>query len=225
MAPHRSLPLAAVAAAVLSAPPSALAHAPPRPGQGRRGPLPLPLPLPPAFLGGGSLRRASSPSPSPLPPSPSLSSPAPPAPLGMCICIDCARVRSCQGYYFVEDRHGQPHMDPSPSYDPRDGSPTIKVTYRTITTADAESEYERMVREHSAEERRAAAAGGRPADGAAAPSSPPPELHGEETYDLSPVTSMEYDVVACEDYVEERGAWVRNMPEEIRKANPDFVPT
>ena len=214
MAPHRSLPLAAVAAAVLSAPPSALAHAPPRPGQGRR----RPLPLPPAFLGGGSLRRASLPSP------PSLSSPAPPAPLGMCICIDCARVRSCQGYHFVEERHGQPHMDPSPSYDPRDGSPTIKVTYRTTTTADAESEYERMVREHSAEERRAAAAGGSRPDGDAAPSSPP-ELHGEETYDLSPVTSMEYDVVACEDYVEERGAWVRNMPEEIRKANPDFVPT
>jgi len=223
MAPHRSLPLAAVAvaAAVLSAPPSALAHAPPRPGQGRRRPLPLPLPPPPAFLGGGSLRRASSPSPSPSPPSPpsppSLSSPAP-APLGMCICIDCARVRSCQGYHFVEERHGQPHMDPSPTFDPRDGSPTINVTYRTSTTADAESEYERMVREHSAEERRAA---GR-LDGAA-PS--PPELHGEETYDLSPVTSMEYDVVACEDYVEERGAWVRNMPEEIRKANPDFVPT
>jgi hypothetical protein len=51
------------------------------------------------------------------------------------------------------------------------------------------------------------------------------ELHGQTVYDLSPVTTTEYDVVACESFVEDKGAWVRNMPEEIRKANPDFVPT
>ncbi len=50
-------------------------------------------------------------------------------------------------------------------------------------------------------------------------------LVGEEKYDLSVKTTYEYDVVACEDFVEDHGCWVRNMPEEIRLANPDFVPT
>ena len=39
------------------------------------------------------------------------------------------------------------------------------------------------------------------------------------------VTTIEYDVVACQDFLEDHGRWVRNMPEEIRLANPDFVPT
>ena len=50
-------------------------------------------------------------------------------------------------------------------------------------------------------------------------------LHGETKYDLSPVTTTEYDVVKCEDFVQDTGCWVRNMPEEIRKANPNFVPS
>lgn len=50
-------------------------------------------------------------------------------------------------------------------------------------------------------------------------------LFGEKQYDLSGATSYEYDVVECEDFDEERDAWVKNMPEEIRIANPDFVPT
>ena len=37
--------------------------------------------------------------------------------------------------------------------------------------------------------------------------------------------TVEYDVVECADYVEDMGAWARNMPEEIRRANPNFVPT
>ena len=45
-----------------------------------------------------------------------------------------------------------------------------------------------------------------------------------ETYEISTVTT-EFDVVACDDFVEDMGAWVRNMPEEIRRANPDFVPS
>eukprot|EP00553_Chaetoceros_curvisetus_P004752 CAMPEP_0204624246 /NCGR_PEP_ID=MMETSP0717-20131115/9996_1 /ASSEMBLY_ACC=CAM_ASM_000666 /TAXON_ID=230516 /ORGANISM="Chaetoceros curvisetus" /LENGTH=94 /DNA_ID=CAMNT_0051639571 /DNA_START=369 /DNA_END=653 /DNA_ORIENTATION=- len=51
------------------------------------------------------------------------------------------------------------------------------------------------------------------------------KLMGEEQYDLSVQTTYEYDVVECEDYIEDLGCWVRNMPEEIRLANPDFVPT
>jgi hypothetical protein len=51
------------------------------------------------------------------------------------------------------------------------------------------------------------------------------KLMGEKKYDLSVKTTYEYDVVACADYDEDIGAWVRNMPEEIRKANPNFVPS
>jgi hypothetical protein len=38
-------------------------------------------------------------------------------------------------------------------------------------------------------------------------------------------TTYEYDVVKCADFVEDKGCWVRNMPDEIRKVNPQFVPT
>jgi hypothetical protein len=39
------------------------------------------------------------------------------------------------------------------------------------------------------------------------------------------MTTIEYDVVACEDFIEDIGCWVRNMPDEIKKVNPHFVPT
>lgn len=39
-----------------------------------------------------------------------------------------------------------------------------------------------------------------------------------------PSYTVEYDVVACQDFKEDRGRWVRLMPEEIRAVNPDFVP-
>ena len=85
-----------------------------------------------------------------------------------------------------------------------------------------------MVREHRAEEKRAEekrveSGDAGPACEVDAETGMP--LHGEEKYDLSPVTTVEYDVVECADYVEDMGAWVRNMPEEIRRANPNFVPT
>ena len=87
-------------------------------------------------------------------------------------------------------------------------SPTIHVNVRTIrTTEDRQAEAERMWKEYKAEEQAAA------------------KGHGQTVYDFSPVTTTEYDVVACASFVEDKGAWVRNMPEEIRKANPDFVPT
>ena len=59
-----------------------------------------------------------------------------------------------------------------------------------------------------------------------------PEMQRErEGYDgevqLSTVerVTVEYDVVKCEDFVSDPGRWVRNMPEEIRRVNPAFVPT
>ena len=39
------------------------------------------------------------------------------------------------------------------------------------------------------------------------------------------VFTTEYDVVACMDFKEDVGRWVRLMPEEIRRANPGFVPS
>eukprot|EP00520_Triparma_pacifica_P000092 CAMPEP_0118635842 /NCGR_PEP_ID=MMETSP0785-20121206/2291_1 /TAXON_ID=91992 /ORGANISM="Bolidomonas pacifica, Strain CCMP 1866" /LENGTH=70 /DNA_ID=CAMNT_0006526901 /DNA_START=389 /DNA_END=601 /DNA_ORIENTATION=+ len=43
--------------------------------------------------------------------------------------------------------------------------------------------------------------------------------------DSAPFTTIEYDVVKCADFKEDKGRWVRYMPEEIKRANPDFVPT
>lgn len=51
-----------------------------------------------------------------------------------------------------------------------------------------------------------------------------PLIVDDDTYEMSD-TSVEYDVVKCEDFVSDPGRWVRYMPEEIRLANPDFVPT
>jgi hypothetical protein len=133
----------------------------------------------------------------------------------MCICVDCARVTSCSAYHFVETKHEQPHMTEDPTFMPRDGSPTIHVNVRTIRSdKDREAEVARMWKEHETETEKAEAASESSGD-----------LHGETVYDLTPVTTYEYDVVKCQDYVEDRGCWVRNMPHEIREANPDFVPS
>lgn len=137
--------------------------------------------------------------------------------LNMCICIDCARVTNCAAYHFVESKHEQPHMTENPTFEPREGSPTIEVNIRTIRNSDdRQREIERMWREHKAETERAMETQGDDED---------TPLFGETKYDLSPVTTYEYDVVECEDFLSDRGCWVRNMPEEIRLANPDFVPS
>jgi len=137
----------------------------------------------------------------------------------MCICIDCARVTDCKAYHFVETKHGQPHMNEDPAFSPRDGSPTIHVNIRT--SRGGEEEMARIWSEHKSETERAERKHQQQEDEKAASS----VLHGETVYDLSPVTTYEYDVVACADYVEDKGCWVRNMPQEIKDANPDFVPT
>jgi hypothetical protein len=132
--------------------------------------------------------------------------------LSMCICINCARVTDCAAYHFVESKHEQPHMNENPQFTPRDGSPTIHVNVRTHRNNE---EIQRIWKEHKEETKRAEAKAG-DAQG---------ELRGETVYDMSPSTTVEYDVVKCADFVEDKGCWVRNMPEEIRKANPNFVPT
>lgn len=110
-------------------------------------------------------------------------------------------------------------MTDEPTFTPRDGSPTIHVNVRTVryTSAldqKAAAEVDRLWHENAEETARAAAFA---QDGTAS--------QAPTVYDLTPVTTYEYDVVACADYVKDVGCWVRNMPEEIRRANPDFVPS
>lgn len=136
--------------------------------------------------------------------------------LPMCICINCARVTNCLAYHFVEEQHAQPHINIKPTWEPRNGSPIIQVNIRPNADRKAETELEKMWDEHESQTRQAEEAG--EGEGGA-------PLVGDAQYDLSGMTSYEYDVVECEDFVEDMGAWVRNMPEEIRRANPTFVPT
>mmetsp|Transcript_13721 Transcript_13721/g.19614 ORF Transcript_13721/g.19614 Transcript_13721/m.19614 type:complete len:203 (-) Transcript_13721:444-1052(-) len=140
--------------------------------------------------------------------------------VNMCICIDCARVTNCAAYHFVETKHEQPHMTEDPTFEPRDGSPTIHVNIRTIRDdEDRKREVQRMWREHENQTKMAEEEAMASNIGNESP------LFGTEKYNLSPVTTYEYDVVSCEDYVHDVGCWVRNMPEKIKNANPNFVPT
>jgi Hypothetical chloroplast protein Ycf34 len=121
----------------------------------------------------------------------------------MCICINCSRVTNCAAYHFVETKHNQPHMIQLPTFTPQDGSPTIHVNVRTP---------DRKLSSNSI-------SNGNDNDNNNNNSIP---IVVPET-----TTSIEYDVVlvACQDYIEDIGCWIRNMPDEIRLANPDFVPT
>jgi hypothetical protein len=144
-----------------------------------------------------------------------------PMKLHMCVCIHCARVVNCSAYFFVESKHEQPHIATNPTFTPRDGSPTIHVNVRT-ERSDGSDEMKRMWQEHEDETQRArekSAIERKDKDTNAT------DLHGETKYTVTPITTYEYDVVACLDYVEDRNCWVRNMPDEIKRANPNFVPT
>jgi hypothetical protein len=142
--------------------------------------------------------------------------------LNMCICINCARVINCSAYYFVETKHEQPHIAAEPTFTPRDGSPTIHVNIRTndrlssIQTATGDRSTGNSLDKNYriwSEERKLAQS--------------EKLLTGEAGETIIPIstTYTEYDVVACADYVEDMNCWVRNMPDEIKRANPNFVPT
>lgn len=47
----------------------------------------------------------------------------------MCICINCTYVDRCVTYHAVEHQHQQPHLTPTPDFDPRE--PSINVNIRT----------------------------------------------------------------------------------------------
>ena len=133
-----------------------------------------------------------------------------------CICINCKYVTNCAAYHFVEEKHQQPHISANPTFEPRDGSPTINVHMKPIV--GREDEERRMRFEHKAEEAKALASA------KLAEAFDERVLIGETVYDMRPEMSLEYDVVECEDFVQDMGCWVRNMPEAIRIANPSFVP-
>ena len=124
--------------------------------------------------------------------------------LSMCICIDCARVTNCAAYHFVETRHNQPHMTENPSFTPRDGSPTIHANIRMAQQDDV---MDRVYKEHNAEQGAAAALAGETATAMDGEGQDDGALHGQKVYDLSYSTTIEYDVVACEDFVEDHGCW------------------
>jgi hypothetical protein len=111
-------------------------------------------------------------------------------------------------------------MTENPTFEPRNGSPTIHVNIRTQETQESQKESQRLWEEHEAETKWA-----EEQTAATVTMDQQPKLYGQQKYNLQPKVTMEYDVVKCEDYVQDMGCWVRNMPEEIRKANPDFVPT
>ena len=138
-----------------------------------------------------------------------------------CICINCARVTNCSAYHFVEEQHSQPHINKSPTWEPRNGSPTIQVHIRPDVDRNVEKSLGQMWTEHEDQTRQAEEALNKSKE--VGEENVP--LFGEKQYDLSGTTSYEYDVIECEDFVLSKDAWVRNMPEEIRKANPNFVPT
>jgi Hypothetical chloroplast protein Ycf34 len=140
-----------------------------------------------------------------------------------CICINCKYVTNCAAYHFVEEKHQQRHISDNPTFEPRDGSPTIHVNMRPIVGRDDEEK--RMLLEHKQEEERARAAAVHSALTADMDEATKAALIGQTVYDMRPEVSLEYDVVKCEDFVEDIGCWIRNMPEAIRLANPNFVPT
>jgi len=150
----------------------------------------------------------------------------------MCICVDCKWVTSCKAYHFVETKHEQPHMSETPTFLPREGSPTINVNIRTEQrrpkptagiidkAASSKSSGGGMWKDQIATD-----------DDNDDDDEPARDArYYEETGTVEAVrtnttTTIEYDVVACADFVLDKGCWVRNMPDEIRKVNPDFVPT
>lgn len=148
-----------------------------------------------------------------------------------CICVNCKWVTSCKAYHFVETKHEQPHMAEEPTFLPREGSPTINVNIRTEQrtpkpkagvvdkTDDAVARmWKDQIREDGQDEDEGE-------DHPARDARYYEETGTIEAVNTNTTTTIEYDVVKCADFVLDKGCWVRNMPEEIKRLNPDFVPT
>lgn len=129
-----------------------------------------------------------------------------------CICIDCKWVTSCEAYHFVETKHEQPHMTETPTFEPRNGSPTIHVNVRTHRD---DKVLQKMWNEHSGQTQQAEAATVDRDD-------QKDELHGSTVYDLAPITTYEYDVVACEDFIQDKVRSGNSFPKLVHIESPHF---
>ena len=110
-------------------------------------------------------------------------------PPACCICINCKLVDRCKVYHWVEEMHEQPHLTMEPDFDP--SKPEVQVFIRN------EGEEEAPVRD---------------APDAGAEGSGP---EGIRTQTLT----TEFDVFECDAFVEDRGKWLRLMPDA------DYIPT
>ena len=121
----------------------------------------------------------------------------PTTPYPFCICINCRHVPTCTSYSYIEEKHGQPHI-----YTPGDGR-------GRFTPRDGSPTVEVNIRKVTGDDITSSL------------------FASQTTNQTSTMSShtIEYDVVGCEDWVWDEGAWVRNMPEEIKGLYPDFVPT
>jgi len=117
----------------------------------------------------------------------------------------------------VESRHNQPHMNENPTFKPRSGSPTIAAHVRT--EEDGRGEMWRDLANDKLEPNEV--------DKNIFDEDVDPELEAmaKAFFRQMPTMGIEYDIIACEDFVEDKGCWVRNMPEAVKLANPQWVPT
>ena len=184
--------------------------------------------------------------------------------LQMCICIDCQLVTSCKAYHFVEQKHEQPHMTETPTFLPREGSPTIQVNIRTekvneedmimwkdrIAQQQQALDMEQQHQEYlalnnnnknstidSTNNNNTAIATTTISNTTTTTTTTTTDstnsnsINGSSNFvAVSPTptktkTTIEYDVVKCADFVLEKHCWMNNMPEEIKRVNPDFVPS
>jgi len=195
------------------------------------------------------------------------------SPLQMCICIDCQLVTSCKAYHFVERKHEQPHMTETPTFLPREGSPTIQVNIRTekVDEEDMIMWKDRIAQQQQAIDMEQqhqeylvlnnnnttndsmnkssmnnssmtytssnAIATTTTSNTATTTTTKTTDSTNSNSINensnfvaVSPTptktkTTIEYDVVKCADFVLEKHCWMNNMPEEIKRVNPDFVPS
>jgi hypothetical protein len=137
-----------------------------------------------------------------------------------CICINCAYVTNCTIYHFVEEQHEQPHLTNDPTFTPRRGSPRMHVTTRPPTEQDWTKFWQ--TQEGVKDETAARAAAYLEEDDNSADGTTPAKVRLSAASLPAPTT--EYDVVKCADFILDEGIWIRNMPEEIKRVNPNFVP-
>jgi len=179
--------------------------------------------------------------------------------LQMCICIDCKFVTSCKAYHFVEQKHEQPHMTDTPTFLPREGSPTIQVNIRTekvdeedmIMWKDRIAQQQQaidMEQQHqdylafnnnntnnnrmnnSSRNAFATTTTSNTTTTTTTDSNSTNAIDNSTFVAVSPTqtktkTTIEYDVVKCADFVLEKHCWMKNMPDEIKRVNPEFVPS